>query len=196
MPAIKMNADPYCASSHKEEIKSEEVIVNSNNTLKNVFVYVKSGLEGQTFEAPKEAVTMDQNGCHYVPHVFGIQVNQPFEIVNSDSTLHNVHAMPSQSKPFNLGMPIKGMKIKKTFDNPEVMVKVKCDVHPWMNAYIGVLNHPFYSVSNNEGSFELKNLPAGKYTIEAWHEKYGVQTQEVTVAEGDASQEVNFTFSA
>jgi uncharacterized protein (DUF2141 family) len=141
-------------------------------------------------------VKFDQQGCTYSPKVFGIQVNQPFEIINSDSTLHNVHAMSSQSKPFNLGMPIKGMKIKKTFDNPEVMVKVKCDVHPWMNAYIGVLNHPFYSVSNNEGSFELKNLPAGKYTIEAWHEKYGVQTQEVTVAEGDASQEVNFTFSA
>ncbi len=191
---IKMSADPFCATAHKE-VASEAVVVNSNGTLKNVFVYVKEGLEGQTFESPKDAVTFDQAGCVYKPHVFGVMVNQPVEILNSDSTLHNVHAVAEKNKGFNLGMPIKGMKLKKTFGEPEVMVKMKCDVHPWMNAYIGVLPHPFYSVSGEDGTFKIENLPAGTYTIETWHEKYGAQTQQVTVAEGE-SKTADFSYKA
>lgn len=191
---IDMNADPTCAGAHPEPVLSEETIVNPDNTLQNVFVYVKEGLEGKTFETPADAVQLDQQGCHYTPHVFGIMVNQPLEIINSDSTLHNVHAMPTQSKEFNLGMPIKGMKLKKKFEQPEVMVKFKCDVHPWMNAYVGVLTHPFYGVSGIDGKFEIKDLPAGTYTIEAWHEKYGTQTQSVTVDEAGAAT-ANFSFA-
>lgn len=190
---IAMDADPVCAGLHPEPLLSEDVIVNADNTLQNVFVYVKEGLEGKTFTAPTEPVKMDQNGCHYVPHVFGVQVNQPVEIVNSDSTLHNVHGMPTQSKEFNLGMPIPGMKLKRNFDKPEVMVKFKCDVHPWMHAYIGVVDHPYYSVSGENGSFEIKDLPPGEYTLEAWHEKYGTQTQKVTVT--DAPATADFTFA-
>ena len=190
---INMNADPSCAMLHEDEVYTQDVMVNENGTLQNVFVYVKEGLEGQTFETPEEAVVFDQQGCQYHPHVFGVQVNQPIEIKNSDATLHNVHAMPEEQKEFNLGMPIQGMKLKKKFSEPEVMVKFKCDVHPWMNAYAGVLPHPFYSVTGEEGSFELKDLPPGTYTVEAWHEKYGTQTQEVTVAEGQDAA-VNFTF--
>ena len=193
MEPISMNADPVCASLHSEPVLTETVLTNPNGTLKNVFVYVKEGLEGKSFPAPTTAVTIDQNGCQYKPHIFGIQVGQPLEIINSDSTLHNIHSLAEQSKQFNLGMPIQGMKLTKKFEKPEIMVKLKCDVHPWMNAYIGVLDHPFYGVSGGEGTFEIKDLPPGNYVIEAWHEKYGVQTQNVTISDGPASADFTFT---
>ncbi|HXV27876.1 MAG TPA: carboxypeptidase regulatory-like domain-containing protein [bacterium] len=192
--AINMNADPTCAKLHSEPVYTEEVVVNPNGTLKHVFVYVKEGLEGGTYPTPSEAIVMDQKGCHYDPHVFGIQVNQPLTIVNSDATLHNVHGMPKESREFNLGMPIQGMKLNRKFDKPEIMVKFKCDVHPWMSAYAGVLPHPFFSVTDEQGAFEIQDLPAGSYTIEAWHEKYGPQTQQVTVDES-GTQTVDFSFA-
>ena len=191
---ISMNADPVCAGLHSEVVHTETVEVNGNGTLQNVFVYVKEGLEGKTFPVPSTAVTIDQKGCQYHPHVFGIQVGQTLQILNSDSTLHNIHSMAQQSKQFNLGMPLQGMKLTKKFEAPEIMVKMKCDVHPWMNAYIGVLTHPYFSVTGPEGTFELKDLPAGEYTLEAWHEKYGTQTQKITVAEGTPAQ-ADFTFA-
>ncbi len=192
---IKADADPKCKLMHPQGISADEVIVNSNNSLKNVFVYVKEGLEGKKFEAPKTPVTFNQEGCQYHPKIFGIMVGQPLEIVNSDDTLHNVHSLPTEkSQSFNLGMPIKGMKLKKTFTKPEVMVKIKCEVHPWMSAHVGVVENPFYAVTGDDGSAQIKDLPAGEYTIEAWHEKYGVQTQKVTVADQD--QEVSFSFKA
>ncbi len=191
---IVMAADPTCASLHTEPVYTEEAVVNSNNTLKNVFVYVKTGLEGKTFPAATTPVSFDQNGCHYMPHVTGVMVGQPLEIINSDSTLHNVHSLAKESKEFNLGMPIKGMKIKKTFEKPEIMVKMKCDVHPWMNAYVGVVSNPFFAVTGEDGSFEIKDLPAGTYTLAAWHETFGEQTAEVTVADGQPAT-ANFSFS-
>ena len=193
---IKLDADPTCAALHPDGATTEEVIVNANGTLKNVFVYVKEGLAGKPFDPPKEPVILDQNGCRYEPHVLGIQVNQPLAIVNSDDTLHNVHALPKNSKEFNLGMPLKGMKLTKTFTAPEVMVKLKCEVHPWMSGYIGVLEHPFHSVTNNEGVFEIKNLPPGQYVLEAWHEKYGVLSQNVTIATEGETQEISFEYKS
>jgi plastocyanin len=190
---IKTDADPKCKLMHADGLASDQVIVNSNNTLKNVLVYAKEGVTGK-FETPKEAKKLDQVGCAYTPKIFGIQVGQPLEIVNSDDTLHNVHALPTQSKEFNLGMPIKGMKLKKSFDKPEVPVKIKCEVHPWMSAHVGVFEHPFYGVTGEDGSTVIKDIPAGEYTIEAWHEKYGAQTQKVTVADQD--QELTFQFKA
>ena len=192
---ISMDADATCSGMHPDPVYTEEVAVNPDNTLRNVFVYVKEGLEGKTFPTPAEHVVMDQKGCHYSPHVYGIQTGQPLDIVNSDSTLHNVHGMPTQSKEFNMGMPIQGMKLTKSFDKPEVMVKFKCDVHPWMRAYAGVVSHPFYSVTGDGGTFEIKNLPAGTYMIEAWHETYGTKTQSVTVDES-GTQTVDFGFAA
>lgn len=191
---IKADADPKCKLMHPTGVTADQVIVNSNATLKNVFVYVKEGLSGQKFETPKTAVSFDQQGCQYHPKVFGIQTGQTLEILNSDDTLHNVHALPTASQGFNLGMPIKGMKLKKTFSKPEVMVKIKCEVHPWMSAYAGVLDHPFYGVTGEDGSAQIKDLPAGEYTLEAWHEKYGSQTQKVTVTDQD--QEISFQFKA
>ena len=120
-------------------------------------------------------------------------VGQELEIRNSDATLHNVHALPTASKPFNNAMPMKGMTIKRKFTAPEVMVRVKCDVHPWMAAYIGVLPHPFFAVSGEDGAFTIANVPPGTYTIEAWHEKMGTQTASVTVADGAAAT-ADFTF--
>lgn len=180
---LDMNADPFCAGANAEAVKSEETVVNANGTLKNVFIHVKAGLEGKTFDTPTTPVVMDQKGCHYTPHVFGLQVNQPLQIMNSDSTLHNVHGMPKETKEFNLGMPIQGMKVERKFDKPEVLVKFKCDVHPWMNAYIGVVDNPFYAVTGEDGSFKISNLPAGKYTIEAVHEKYGAKTVDIEVTD-------------
>ncbi len=179
---IKTDADPNCKAMHPAGLENDEAIVSADGSIKDVFVYVKTGLEGQKFEAPKEAVTLDQHGCQYNPKVFGIQVGQPLEIKNSDNTLHNVHSLSANSPQFNLGMPLQNMKLKKTFAKPEVMVKMKCEVHPWMHAYAGVLDNPFYAVTNADGSFEIKNLPVGKYTIEAWHAKFGTITQEVTIA--------------
>ncbi len=191
---VKMDADPNCKLLHPQGVSMDDVVVNSNGTLKNVFVYVKSGLTAKASPAPKEAVVFNQKGCQYDPKVFGIQVGQPLEIVNSDATLHNVHALAQQNAQFNLGMPIQGMKLKKTFTKPEVMVKIKCEVHPWMSAYAGVLDHPFFGVSNDSGAFEIKNLPPGQYVIEAWHEKYGAQTQDVTVGADGEVKDLSFQF--
>ena len=191
---ISMAADPTCAAIHSEPVLSESVLVNDNGSLRNVFVYVKQGLEGKSVPVPTTPVTMDQKGCQYQPHVFGIQVGQPLQIVNSDNTLHNVHSLAEKSKQFNLGMPMQGMKLDRTFSNPEVMVKMKCDVHPWMTGYVIVNENPFITVTGDSGNFSLQGLPAGTYTLEAWHEKYGTKTADVTVGTGE-TKSVDFSFS-
>ena len=189
---VKMDADPVCQQQHTSPVYAEDVVVNSNGTLKNVLVYVKEGVKG-AFPAPATPVTLNQSGCWYMPHVFGIQAGQPLEIVNSDGTLHNVNAKPTINQPFNVAQPVKGMKTTKKFDKPELPVKFKCNVHPWMNAYAGVVGHPFFSVSGADGGFAITGLPAGTYVIEAWHEKYGTQTQTVSVADGE-TKSVEITF--
>jgi plastocyanin len=190
---ISMKADRQCDAIHGgKSVTAEDVVVNPNGTLKWVFVYVKEGVK-RKYNPPNEPVVLDQQGCWYQPHVFGIMVGQKLEIRNSDPLLHNIHATPKKNKPFNIGQPVKGMKSYHTFDTPEIMVPFKCDVHPWMSAYAGVLDHPFFSVSNDKGEFEIKNLPPGTYTIEAWHEKFGTLTQTVTVKPGETKQ-IEFTF--
>lgn len=191
---IRMGADPTCEASHSEKVVSEEVIVDDNGTLRNVFVYVKQGLVAGAFAAPREPVVLDQQGCLYRPHVAGIVVGQPLLVRNSDDTLHNIHAITSRNEEFNFGQPSKGMESRRTFDAPEVMLRFKCDVHPWMNAYLGVLPHPFFSVTGDGGAFALRNLPAGEYVIEAWHEKLGTQAQVVQLAK-DESKTIEFVFS-
>src|SRR6476646_6047616 len=192
--AIKMNADPVCLRENKSPQFQETYEVDNGN-LANVFVYVKDGLGTYVYDTPTESMKIDQKECRYHPHVFGIRVGQPLEIINSDPTLHNIHAMPKVNQEFNTGQPIQGMKTTHTFTTKEVMVPFKCDVHGWMNAYVGVLDHPFYAVTDKDGKFELKGLPAGTYTIEAWHEKLGATTQSVTLAAKE-SKEVSFTFKS
>jgi plastocyanin len=155
---------------------------------------VKDGLTGN-FPPPATPVVLNQKGCQYSPHVFGVQVGQPVQIVNSDPTLHNVHAMPKTNQEFNMGQPIQGMKFDHTFTAREVMVPFKCDVHGWMNAHMAVLDHPFFAVTGPDGTFTIKGLPPGKYTIEAVHEKLGTQTITVELAAKDAKA-ADFSFKA
>lgn len=182
----------------KEECKqfkpiySEEVVVNNNGTLKNVVVYVKEGAESLEFETPTKAKTLGQKGCKYIPHVDTIQVGQPLDITNDDNLAHNVHAMGSINPELNLGQPYHGMKSTEKFDHEEIGVPFKCDVHPWMSAYISVFRHPFHTVTKDEGTFELK-LPPGEYTIETWHEKFGTKSEKIKV-EANERKELNFTY--
>ncbi len=190
---LRMSSDPVCVQQ-ATNTSSEYFVVGEGNHLGNVFVYVKEGLEGRSFPEPSGVVTLDQAGCRYTPHVFGLRVGQTLAITNSDPTLHNIHATPTANAEFNMGQPIQGMKSEQTFESPEVMVPFKCDVHGWMNAYVGVLDHPYFATTAQDGLFEISTLPPGDYVLEAWHEKLGTQTQNLTVAEG-ATTEVAFTFS-
>jgi hypothetical protein len=193
---IKMNADPVCVRENKSPQFQETYQVGADGkSLANVFVYVKDGLGNYVYDPPTDSPKIDQKECRYHPHVFGMRVGQSLEIINSDPTLHNIHAMPKANQEFNNGQPIQGMKMTHTFTAKEVMVPFKCDVHGWMNAYVGVLDHPYFSVTDPNGKFELKGLPPGTYTIEAWHEKLGTTTQSVTIAAKE-SKDVTFTFKA
>ena len=187
---FKMTSDPACGTA---DAYGESYLVDNGN-LQNAFVYIKDGLGNKfIFDTPTEPVKLDQKGCHYVPHVLGVRVTQPLEVSNSDETLHNVHGKPQDNREFNQPQPIVGMKNTITFTRPEVMIPFKCDVHPWMSAYVGAVAHPYFAVTGKDGAFELKSVPPGTYTIEAWHEKLGRQTQTVTLGEKD-SKDVNFTF--
>jgi plastocyanin len=188
---INLSSDDYCV---KQGAKTTRTFVVDGSGLHNVFVYVKDGLGDLKFPVPTTPAVLDQRGCWYEPRVFGIQVGQPLDIVNSDETLHNVHAMPMANREFNRGQALKGLKYTTTFTAAEVMVPFKCDVHKWMNAWIGVVTHPFYATSGSGGTFSLKGLPPGTYTIEAWHEKLGTTTQTVTLGAKE-TKPITFTFT-
>ena len=191
---IRMDSDPNCAQQNAGAT-DQPVIVGANGALQNVFVYVKDGLGNLRFPVPSTPVVLDQKGCMYAPRVLGLQAGQPLEIANSDPTLHNVHAVPMTNQEFNMGYPIQGMKHSHTFSTREVMVPFKCDVHGWMRAWVGVLDHPYFGVTGADGSFTLKGLPPGTYTVEAWHESLGTQTQTVTIGAKE-SKDVAFAFKA
>ena len=188
---ITMASDPRCTNPGAV---TETVVTGANGALQNVFVYVKDGLGNLAFPVPTTPVVLDQKGCQYRPHVFGVQVGQPVEILNSDATLHNIHAWPMTNQEFNVGQALQGLRHTHTFSTKEVMVPFKCDVHKWMNAYVGVLDHPFHAVTTADGSFSLKGLPPGTYTVEAWHETLGTMTQSVTVGAKE-TKEVAFSFA-
>lgn len=183
---IKMDADPKCASKHTGPVSAESLVLGEGQTVANIFVKVTSGLpEGKTYETPADPVTIDQKGCMYVPHVIATMKDQQVKILNSDGTLHNVHGLPKTNKEFNVAMPAFKKQIDQKFSETEATpFKVKCDVHPWMAGYVAVMDHPYFSVTNTDGKFEIKGLPAGEYDIEIWHEKLGTQTAKVKVADG------------
>jgi len=193
---IDMGADASCAKMHATPQPSDVLVLGAGNTMANVMVSVASGLPaGKTWPAAKEPVVMDQKGCHYSPHVFGLMVGQPFKVLNSDGILHNVHALPKVNAQFNMAMPPTVKESTKSFGQAEGMFMIKCDVHPWMSSYAGVFSHPFFSATASDGKFTISNLDAGTYQLEAWHEKLGVQKATVTVT-GSETKSVNFKFSA
>jgi plastocyanin len=197
-PALKplaMDADPACAKKHTSPAPSEMLVLGSGNTMGNIMVYVSKGLPaGKTWPAPKTPVVLDQKGCQYVPHVMGIMVGQAYKILNSDGILHNLHALPKINSGFNKPMPATVKETSATFEKPEPLFPIKCDVHPWMQAYIGVYTHPFFSVTSTDGKFTISGLDPGTYEITAWHERLGTQTASVTVGASDTKTQ-NFKFA-
>jgi plastocyanin len=193
---IRLDGDPKCIQQMAgQERRSETYVLGDAGALANVFVYVKdgAGLKGRSFPVPTEPVVIDQQKCWYTPRVVGVRVGQPLEVRNSDPLLHNVRANPEINDGFNMGQPVQGIDYTHTFATSEVMVPLKCDVHAWMNAWIGVVEHPYFAVTGGDGTFSLANLPAGTYTLEAWHEAGGTQTATVTITPGQPAP-VSFTF--
>ena len=186
---VKVAADPKCQAMHPQGLEKQTVQVKDGG-LAHVFVWVKNAPGGQP--VPAEAVTLDQQGCEYHPHIVGVRTGQQIKITNSDETLHNIHPRPTANAEFNIGQPRKGMESVKSFDKPEIMIPVGCDVHPWMRSYISVVDHPFFAVSKDDGTYEIKGLPPGDYEVEAYHEKLKTQTQKVTVKDGD--NKLDFTY--
>lgn len=192
---IDMSEEPDCAEKHDDQPRKTPVVVGDDGGLGNVFVYVKEGLPEGSWPTPSEAVTLDQDGCIYIPHVLGVQTGQTIELENSDGLLHNINARPANQRGFNISQPTD-MTTSRSFAQEEVMIPVQCDVHGWMESYIGVLDHPYFAVTGEDGSFEIANLPPGDYVVEAWHERYGTQTMDVTVAEsGEATADFGFSDS-
>ncbi|HLF17866.1 MAG TPA: carboxypeptidase regulatory-like domain-containing protein [Candidatus Omnitrophota bacterium] len=191
---IKMDADPICSTHHSGPVYPQTIVLGENGELGNIFVRVIAGLPKTEYPAPQTEVVIDQKGCMYDPHVAGAMVGQTVKILNPDGTLHNVHALPKVNEEFNLAMPKFRTEVTKVFDKVEFMFPLKCDVHPWMGAWIAIMDNPYFATTGADGKFTLNDLPAGEYELEAWHEKLGTQTAKVTLAEGE-SKEVNFSFS-
>lgn len=195
---LSMDADPACAKKHKAPVPNEMLVLGSGNTMANILVWVSKGLPaGKTFPVPKEPVTLDQNGCVYKPHVMGIMVGQTYRILNSDGVLHNIHTLPKVNPSFNRGMPASMKEATTVFNKPEDVFHIKCDVHPWMSAYMAVFTHPFFSATGTDGKFTISGLDPGTYEITAWHEKLGTKTASVTVGANDKkTQDFKFAVPA
>ncbi len=193
-PTRMKNMNAECKGFHAGTApRKESVVTNENGTFRNVFVYVANAPAGD-YPVPAESVLLDQVGCVYVPHVLGIRVGQTLEVHNGDPTAHNIHFMPKRNKEVNKSQPKKGLIEHMTFKRAEIMVPVKCDVHPWMSAYVGVMDHPFFGATGEDGVVTIEGLPGGTYELVAWHEKYGKKKLQVTVATGE-SKDVEFTYS-
>ncbi len=180
MKQLVMSSFPECAAQHPEPVLAGDMLV-ADGKVQNAFVYVKDGLGDRVFAVPTAPVIIDQKGCLYVPHVAGAQVGQPVEFRNSDATLHNVHGSPKDSRGWNVALPRQGAERTVTVDHPEVMISVRCDLHPWMQGWLGVVDHPFFGVSGPDGRVTLQGVPAGEYVVGVWHERFGTREAKVTV---------------
>jgi plastocyanin len=191
MKPLKVDADPICVANNEIAPKKEWLILDENKGVKNVLVFITEGLNID-YSPPEEPMVIDQKGCIYSPHVVGIMAGQQLDILNNDGTLHNIHALPKVNKEFNKAQPRSKKKLSVKFEKPEAPFKIKCDVHPWMGAYIGVFDHPCFAVSGDDGTYIISDLKPGEYVIEAWHEKLGSQTANVTVSDSAAHQDFTF----
>lgn len=190
---VDFSSDPVCEGSHADGLSRSTVVVNGRGGLMNVFVSL-TGVPDKRYKAPEQPVTLDQTGCTYVPHVFGMVKKQDIEILNSDDTLHNIHAMPKKNKEFNLAMPMKDMKVTKTFKKDEDAILIKCDVHPWMTTWCFSMEHPYFGVSDADGKVTVNtaDLPDGDYGVTLWHESLGTAEATVTVAGGAGTFQATF----
>lgn len=187
---ISLDADPQCGKLHAGgKITEDGVLLGTNGGVGNVFVYLKTGLEGKTFAPSADPVTIDQKGCWFGPRVLGIQVGQPLRVTNSDPVTHNIHPQPQKNRDWNQSQSPEDLPLSRKFAAPEVMVPVKCNVHKWMRAWIGVLDHPYFAVTGPDGSFSIRNVPPGSYTVAVWQETLGTQEQTATLG-----SELTFTY--
>lgn len=190
---IDMSKEPSCAAQHPTPITTETVVTGPGNALDNVVVYVSAGAPDST-TPPSEAATITQKGCQYLPHVIPMVMNQELKVINADQTSHNIHPLAKINREWNKSQPPGTPPFTEKFDKPE-FIPVKCNIHPWMHSSFAVLKNAHYSVSSGDGGFTLANLPPGKYTVTAWHEAYGDQSQDVTIA-GSETKTINFVFKA
>ena len=190
---VDFSEDPNCGKLQKGEFFNDTVAINKNGTLANVFVYVKTGLEGKKFRPSTTPMTITQKGCWFEPRMLAIEAGQPFQVVNADPLTHNIHPSTVNSREWNQSQEAGAEPLIRKFARTEIMVRVKCNIHPWMKAWVGVTEHPYHAISGTAGTFSLKNLPAGEYTIEAWQEEYGAQQQKVTIS-AKATESLTFTF--
>lgn len=189
---IDMSQDPLCAKAHPTPITTEDIVVGADGGLENVVIYVSDGLASHSFQPPQQPAVFEQKGCQYKPHVLAMQATQKLDIVNSDETTHNIHPSPNNNREWNMTQP-HGTPLEQTFTREEIAIPIKCNVHPWMKGYIAVFKHPYFAVTDKTGHFEIKDLPPGNYTITAWQEKLGTQTQKLTVGAGEAKT-LDFSF--
>lgn len=192
--AINMASDPSCAKQHATPVFAQEIMTDSKGHLQNVIVFVSDGLGDRKFDPPTEPVVIDQKGCMFWPHVLALRANQPLEMINDDSTAHNIHPVPANNREWNKA-ELPGTKLAESFPREEIAIPVKCNVHAWMRGYVAVFKHPFFAVTGKDGSFDLSNLPPGTYTIEAWHEMFGTSTQTVTVGANE-TKNIDFVFKS
>jgi len=179
---IDMSEDPACVEAHHGKAYDESLVVGSKGALANAFIYIKKGLEGKAFAVPVTPVVIDQRGCWFRPRIVGIQTGQTLQVVNSDPVTHNIHPMAEINREWNHSQGPGDPPMSRKFVKPEIMIPVKCNIHSWMHAYIGVVDNPYFAVSSDDGTFAIKNLPPGTYTIGVWQEKLGTQEQQITVA--------------
>jgi len=192
---LQMIGDPVCAKAHPSPVMSSEVETGAGGALENVVVYVSDGLPAdQTFTPPAQPANLEQKGCLYNPHVVAVQSGQTLRVVNDDQTTHNIHLMPINNREWNKSQP-PGVIIEETIPRQEIAIPVKCNIHPWMKSYVAVFKHPFFAVTGKDGSFDLKNLPPGTYTIQAWHEKLGTSSQKITVGTNE-TKSLQFVFKS
>ena len=191
---VVMATEPSCMKLHPGGVLAEDVVVDQGGGLENVVVYISDAAASGNYEPPKEEITFEQKGCMYQPHVLAMQANQKLKILNDDATMHNIHPTPQNNREWNKSQS-PGMQVEETFPREEIAIPVKCNVHPWMKGYIAVFKHPYFAVSGKDGAFNIKNLPPGTYTLQAWHEKLGSLTRKITVGP-DGAADVELVFKA